>query len=588
MSAQQTPPSTDRDAAPGRCDGAEKDVRVFDAVVVGAGWAGMYLLIRLRELGMSVRVLEMASGVGGTWYWNAYPGSRCDVPVVGYSYSFSPELEQEWEWTEKYATQPELERYANHVADRFDLRRDIQLDTTVTSASYDETRGRWRIETDRGEVFDAQFCIMATGGYSAPVVPDIPGIEDFDGELYFSNAWPRDRQVTYAGKRIGVVGTGSSGMQTVTALGQEPVEHLYVFQRTPNYAQPAHNGPWHKADLDKFKKRYREFRAAAKVTGGGNPLPPKAEVGPVADLSEEDFQARMRRAVSPGGTGVGGVTDTVTSKTANSRVSEFLRQEVRRRVHDPEVAEKLCAKGHWLFARRDLYEIGYYETYNQPTVTLVDVRSDPIQRIMATGIETGAASYDLDMIILATGFDSGSGALMRIDITGRGGITIQQKWADGPDTYLGLMLHGFPNMFSIAGPGSPSIRSNVMVSIEQHVEWVADLLAMMRQNDVTVIEPTLDAEQAWTRHVNDMVDGTLLMENDTQYNGANVPGKPRVFVAYIGGVAGYRVICDRVREAGYEGFVMSRSDGSTLPTSPTWSGPPTDEGIPTRFGIPFM
>jgi cation diffusion facilitator CzcD-associated flavoprotein CzcO len=552
-----------------------------DALVVGAGWAGMYALLKLRELGLRVIVCETGSGVGGTWYWNRYPGARCDVRSVNYSFSFSAELEQEWTWTERYAAQPEIERYANHVADRFDLRRDIRFETRVESAVFDDDTRTWTVTTDGGERLVARYFILATGGYSAPVKPAIPGADTFAGESYLTAMWPQT-PVDFAGKRVAVVGTGASGMQTVTAVAHEPIEHMYVFQRTANFAVPAQNGPLDPEYVAALKADYPTFRERARWSGSGTVY--EGPDGPVADLPEEEFTARMDEAWSSGGTSVcGGVTDLMSSRAANERVSEYLRRQIVRRVKDPATADALAARGFTLGARRVLVETAYFEAFNQPNVSLVDVRDDPITQVTESGIDTATRHFDVDMIIWALGFDSGTGAALNIDIRGRGGHSLAEHWAGGPLTYLGLMMSGFPNLFSIAGPGSPSIRSNVLVSIEQHVEWIAEFLANTRAQGIDLIEATPEAERAWTEHLNSLVAKSLFAGDDTQYFGANVPGKPRAYLAYIGGVGNYRKICNDVRDDGYEGFVLCAADEDHT-KSREWSGPRLDGTLRSRFG----
>jgi cyclohexanone monooxygenase len=542
----------------------------FDAVVVGAGWAGMYMLIRLRELGLSARVFEAGSGVGGTWYWNRYPGARCDVPSLDYSYSFSEELQQEWQWSERYAAQEEIERYANHVADRFDLRRDIQLQTRVESASYDEPSRRWTIRTDKGDLVSARYCIMATGGYSIPIKPDIPGVDTFAGEMYYTSRWPKT-PVDFAGKRIGVIGTGSSGMQTATAVATEGVDHLYVFQRTPNYAVPARNHPLDLEFQREFKQRYDDHRRRARQSNFGIPFP-QGDRSATA-YSDEEFQKRMQEVWEPGGSAIlAAFTDILVNEDSNRRVSEYLRSTIRKRVNDPVVAEKLCAKTHFLGSRRLLVEDTYFEIFNEPNVTLVDVSESPIVEISPNGLRTAEAEYELDMLILATGFDSGTGALLQVDIRGRDGQQIKDTWAAGPQTYLGVMIHGYPNLFSIAGPGSPSIRSQVILSIEQHVDWITDLLAHAERNNIVEIEATAEAEDAWTAHVADVAASTLTIRDRTQYVGANIPGKPRVYLAYLGGVGRYRKICDTVRSHGYEGLEFRSASGASFCSDKRWTG----------------
>lgn len=568
--------------------GAEEPNRddVLDAVVVGAGWAGIYMVHQLRQLGLSVRAFEAGKGVGGTWYWNRYPGARCDAPSLHYMYTFSEEIWWDWDWSEKYSSQPEIERYANFVVDRLGLRSTFTFDTFVSSATFDERHEDWVIETDTGERVRARFCFMATGGYSKPHVPDFEGLEDFAGELYVTSMWP-DTDVEFDGKRIGVVGTGSSGMQAISEIAQRTAcEHLYVFQRTANFTTPGWNRPTDRAESLEFKNKYDEFRTATRGSGAGILL--EAPGGPVAALSDGEFKKRMDAGWAAGGPAtLAGISDYAVDEAANERVAEYIRERIRERVTDPTVAELLCPKGHFLGARRILVENGYFEVYNRPNVTLIDVRRDPIVRLTRDGVETAAGEIPLDMLILATGFDSGTGAVLGMDITGRDGLTMAEAWGDGPQTYLGLQVAGFPNMFFIAGPGSPSIRSNVMVSIEQHVEWLSDLMAHLKANEMTAIEASPKAQQQWTEHCAEAVNATLMARNDSQYLGANIPGKPRVYLAYVGGVKAYRLTCDQVAHADYEGFILSKH-GVELPgRSDSWSGPPNDPNLVTRFGAPL-
>ena len=546
------------------------DAIQLDVAIVGAGWAGMYMLHRVRQLGLSVRVFEAGSDVGGTWYWNRYPGARCDVPSLDYSYSFSPELQQEWEWTERYAAQPEIERYAHHVAERFDLRRDIQFDTKIVSAQFDEESRRWELHTDEGQVVSAHYFILATGGYSVPIKPNIPGVDSFAGEMYYTARWPREK-VDFAGKRVGIIGTGSSGMQTATVVAREGVEHLYVFQRTPNYAVPARNHPLDAEYQRRFKETYEDHRRRARASSFGIPFPLGDR--PAIDYSDEEFEKKMQEVWEPGGSAIlAAFTDLLVNEDSNRRVSAFLRETIRTRVDDPEVAEKLGAKTHFLGSRRLLVEDTYFEIYNQANVSLVDVKEAPITEITPSGVRTADSEYELDVLILATGFDSGTGALLQIDIHGRHDRVLREHWAAGPRTYLGIMMHGFPNMFAIAGAGSPSIRSQVILSIEQHVDWISDLLAHTQEYEIATIEPTAEAEEAWTDHVAQVAASTLTIRDETQYVGANIPGKPRVYVAYLGGVSRYRAFCDEVRNRGYEGVVFTTSHGARFCSDPHWTG----------------
>ena len=560
----------------------------MDAVIVGAGWAGMYMLIEARKLGLRAKIVEAGSGVGGTWYWNRYPGARCDVPSLNYSYSFDEDLQQEWEWTERYASQPEIERYANHVADRFELRADIVFDTRVLSATYDENAGTWTLATDTDTTFVAKWAIFATGGYSAPVDPTIPGWKTFGGETYFTAKWPEE-PVDYVGKRVGVIGTGASGMQTITAIAEEDLERLLVFQRTANYVVPGHNRVMSDQEVAAIKDDYRAYRQRALNAGSGTVY--DGPVATIASLDDAQFAEHMRESMAVGGTSVlGCARDLLTNAESNERVQEYLRAEVRRRVDKPEVADKLAARGHYLGARRVLIENGYLEVFNSDRVELVDVKADPIVEITEKGVRTESAFHELDILIFATGFDSGTGALARVDIRGREGERLADKWAAGPITYVGISVAGFPNLFSLAGPGGPSIRSNVMVSIEQHVEWLSGLLGYATEHGVSVIEATPAAEEQWTKHVNDMVGKTLLpRDGDTQYWGANVPGKPRAYLAYVGGTRVFRGIIDALREHDYEGFAMWDTAGDEIEgRAKEWSGPTADGAVRSRFGTEII
>jgi cyclohexanone monooxygenase len=523
--------------------------------VVGAGLAGLYMLHRLRGLGLSTVAFEAGDGVGGTWYWNRYPGARCDVESLSYSYSFSEELEQEWEWTERYPTQPEILRYVNHVADRFDLRTHIQFETRVTSAVFDEDACRWMIATDRGDRVDAQFVVMATGCLSSWRIPDIEGMGAFRGATYHSGNWPHE-PVDFTGLRVGVIGTGSSGIQIIPAVAEQAA-HLYVFQRTPNFSVPAHNKPLDAEEQRRFKEGYREYRRLARESLGGLPVQPR-------DASPLDETPDARRKAYEEGWAAGGpggllssYNNLVTDRDANNTAAEFVHTKIREIVKDPAVAELLCPTDHPIGTKRICVDIGYYETYNRDNVTLVDIRSHPIVSFTEAGIRTTDAEYALDAVVFATGFDAMTGTLNKIDIVGRSGRTLRDKWADGPRTYLGLQVAGFPNLFTITGPGSPSVLSNMMVSIEQHVDWIADLLAHLRDHDLAVVEASLGAEDAWVEHVNEVANYTLYPQADSWYVGANIPGKPRVFMPYIGGVGNYRAICDGVAANGYEGFVTA-------------------------------
>jgi cyclohexanone monooxygenase len=523
-----------------------------DVVIVGAGFAGMYMLHRLRGLGMSARVFEAGSGVGGTWYWNRYPGARCDVESMQYSYSFSPELQQEWRWSELFASQPEILRYANHVADRFDLRRDIQFDTRVTEAHFDADSRRWAIRTDRGDHVSARFCVMAAGCLSTARVADIPGIDQFTGKTYHTGHWPHEG-VDFTGQRVAVIGTGSSAIQAIPVIAQQAAQ-VTVFQRTPNFSIPSRNGPMTEAYAQSWKHDYPALREQARHMRTGvlnNPNDVSA-----LEVSDEERQRIYKERWAAGGTNfMASFNDLIVDQRANNTAAEFVRERIRETVKNPAVAELLAPKNHPIGTKRICVDTDYYGTFNRENVTLVDVRNTPISEITAQGVRVGEAEYQVDAIVFATGFDAMTGALLAIDIEA-GGQTLRQKWEAGPRTYLGQMTAGFPNMFMITGPGSPSVLSNMMVSIEQHVDWISDCLAYLRAHGIGCIEATQQAEDAWVEHGNEVANKTLYPLANSWYMGVNIPGKPQVFMPYIGGVGGYRQICDEIAADGYRGFVL--------------------------------
>ena len=524
----------------------------YDAVVVGAGFAGLYMLYRLRGIGLSVRVYEAGDGVGGTWYWNRYPGARCDVESMDYSYSFSDELQQEWRWTERYASQPEILRYINHVADRFDLRRDIQLSTRVTEAVFDEHTARWMIRTDRGDELSTGFCIMATGCLSEPQLPPpFPGIETFEGSWYHTGRWPHEG-VDFTGQRVAVIGTGSSAIQSVPLIAEQ-AKHLTVFQRTPNYSIPAHNVPLDPEHERQVKAGYTEFRQAARQSRIGFVVPvtetPALSVS--AEEREREYEARWQR----GGLGFGfSFPDLLIDEQANETAAEFFRNKIRSIVQDPAVAATLAPRGYPLGTKRMCVDTDYYVTFNRDNVTLIDLRKTPIETITPHGLRTTEKNYEVDAIVFAIGYDAMTGALSRIDVRGRGGIALRDKWRGGPRSYLGLAVAGFPNLFTITGPGSPSVLSNMIVSIEQHVDWIANCIADLMERGGRTIEATTEAEEGWVSHVNDVGHMTLYPRANSWYMGANIPGKPRIFMPYIGGVGVYRQTCEEIAADGYRGF----------------------------------
>jgi cyclohexanone monooxygenase len=526
----------------------------LDAVIVGAGFAGLYMLHRLRGLGFTARIYEAGNGVGGTWYWNRYPGARCDVESMQYSYSFSDELQKEWQWTERYASQPEILRYLNHVAERFDLRRDIQFETRVTAAVFDERSNRWTIQTDRGDRVSAKFCVMATGCLSAAKVPDYKGLEKFQGKWYHTGHWPHEG-VDFTGQRVGVIGTGSSAIQSVPIIARQ-ASHLFVFQRTPNFSVPAHNGALETEVIQDWKAHGGEYRQRARVAPFGLLIDQSEK--PALEVSAEERQREYEERWRQGGFAMlGAFADIIVNKEANDTAAEFVRSKIRGTVKDPNVAERLLPRDYPIATKRLCVDTGYYATFNRDNVTLIDARATPIEEITATGLRTTDAEFTLDSIVFATGFDAMTGALCNIEIRGRGGAMLKDKWSAGPRTYLGLMIAGFPNLFTITGPGSPSVLANMVMAIEQHVDWVADCIVYLREHQSASIEATVDAENAWVAHVNEVADTTLFPLANSWYVGANIPGKPRVFMPYIGGLGVYREKCADIVAKGYEGFALS-------------------------------
>ena len=531
-----------------------------DVVVVGAGMAGLYLLHRLRAMGFTTAVLEAADDVGGTWYWNRYPGARCDIQSVDYSYSFDEALQQEWEWSEKYATQPEILRYLQHVADRFDLRKDIRFETRVTNAAWDDIRCRWQISTDAGDDLTARHYVMATGCLSMPKELDIAGADRFVGPTYFNSRWPHEG-VDFTGMKVGLVGTGSSAIQSIPVIAEQASE-LVVFQRTPNFSVPAGHGPVPPERIADIKGRYAEYRQEARESNGGVPVPETMDGA--RTVSAEERQARLDAGWEQGDL-IGFLSvfnDMAISQESNDLIAEFVHNKIRSIVDDPEVAETLCPTDHPIGTKRLCLDDNYYATFNQPHVKLVDLHKEPITTITEDGIDTETESYTFDALVMATGFDAMTGALVAVDIAGRNGVTLKEKWADGPSTYLGLTVTDFPNFWAITGPQSPSVLSNMAVSIEQHVEWVTDTIKDMRDNGFDRIEPTTTAQAGWQQHTLDCADITLFPKAKSWYMGANVPGKPRVFLPYVGGVGVYRRLCDEVRERSYLGFALSGAEAT--------------------------
>ncbi len=527
-----------------------------DAVVVGGGFAGLRALHTFRSMGLSVALLEAGDEIGGVWHFNRYPGARCDVESYDYSYAFSPELEQEWRWSERYATQPEILRYVDHVAERFDLRRDISLNTRVSSARYDEAACRWLIEADDGRQWSAGRLVLAVGQLSTPKETVYPGQDSFKGRIIYSATWPKD-DVSFAGKRVAIIGTGSSGVQMTPVIASE-AEHLTIFQRTANYSIPAVNAPVTDDEDRAVKAAYRERREAARNSPSGLGFVPdtRSAIEVPADEREAAYEAAWNRL------GFGFALtfkDILLNQQSNDTASDFIRRKIGAQVEDPEVRSKLIPKDFPFGTRRPSVDSGYFTAFNRPNVSLVDISEAPIEAFTPTGIRTSDKEYAFDIIIYATGFDAFTGSLLKPEIIGRNGLTLRTNWAAGPKSFLGLGVHGFPNMFIIVGPGSPSLLSNVLLSSEEQIDWLAKLFDHCRKTGVTEIEATEEAERNWVAHVNERAEQTLYLKTPSYYLGAEMPGKPRVFMPYSGGVRGYRRILEKVAANGYEGLELRRT-----------------------------
>lgn len=527
----------------------------YDAVIVGAGFAGLYMLHRLRNLGFRCLVIEAGSGVGGTWFWNRYPGARCDVESFSYSYSFSDEIQQAWTWSHRYALQPEILAYANFVADRLDLRRDISFDTRVQAASFDEERHGWRVTTDKSGAIDAHYLIMATGCLSVPKTPDLPGLAAFAGDVLHTADWPREGY-DFTGKRTGIIGTGSSAVQAIPIIAQQ-AEHLTVFQRTPNFSIPAWNGPLPEEQRKAMKANYGALRSKARNSYAGDFADEYYLT--ILEMTPEQREAEFEKRWQEGGFNYQyAFRDLMDNAEANALAADFVRRKIRAVVTDPATAEALCPKDHPIGTKRLCVDSGYYETYNRPNVTLIDVKASPITGFSANSLSTTQDTYPLDTLVLATGFDAMTGALTAIDIHGRGSMSLTSQWRDGAGAYLGIAVAGFPNLFIITGPGSPSVLANVILAIEQHVEWLSDLLVHAREHGIGEIEADSDAERDWMAAVSESADRTLYPIANSWYVGANVPGKPRVFLPYVDGFKVYEAACREIASDGYRGFRLLR------------------------------
>ena len=533
---------------------ANPETRSVDVAVIGAGMAGLYTLHRLRGLGLSAVAFEAGGDVGGTWYWNCYPGARVDIESQEYSFSFSEELEREWRWTERYASQPEILAYLNHVADRFDLRRDIRFETRVTALLWNEKEQAWSVSTDRGDTLNARFVVAATGVLSTPNDPNFPGKESFKGPTYHTGRWPREG-VDFTGKRVAVIGTGSSAIQCIPQIARQ-ARQAVVFQRTPNYSMPAHNRPLDPAIRENWLTKREENRQLQRTSRIG------VLYANESDALRSQTGDNERRAVfeerwAQGGLAMYGLLgDIIIDPAANASAADFVADKIRGIVRDPEVAERLVPRSYPFASKRLCVDTGYYEIFNEANVRLIDLETTPLERITPNGICTSAETFEVDAIVFAIGFDAMTGALSRIDVAGRDGHFLKKAWEAGPRTYLGLMVAGFPNLFMITGPGSPGVLSNMIVSIEQHVDWIANLLAYMAPFGLKTVEPTLDAQNGWVDHVNELASMTLFPLANSWYVGANVPGKPRVFMPYVGGVGAYREFCAAVATNGYLGFKL--------------------------------
>jgi cation diffusion facilitator CzcD-associated flavoprotein CzcO len=528
----------------------------YDVVVIGAGVSGMYALHHLREMGLSVRVYDGASDIGGTWWYNRYPGARVDGPGSPfYSYTFSEELMQEWDWEETQSTQSAVLAYLEHVADRFDLRRDIQFETWVQDASYDEAAQRWTVETDTGVRASARFLICAVGALSTANLPDIPGIHDFAGECYHTGQWPHE-PVSFEGKRVAVIGTGSSGIQSIPEIARE-AEHVTVLQRTPQFAFPAGNRPITPEDMAEARNNWDDIRAKMYANFGGFPVDTHARMA--LDHTPEERRALFEKLWQRGSFHffLDGYNDIAISEEANASLADFVRDKIRAIVRDPKTAEKLMPD-HFVMTKRPILDDGYFETFNRDNVTLVDLRDDPIERITPSSVVTRTGEHPIDMLVLATGYDAISGSMLRLNPKGRGGLSLKERWQDRFHNYLGLTIAGFPNLFMIHGPGSPGVFYNMPLGAERQMDWIGNCMSHLRKQELGSIEPTADSEEAWASEVSGIANATLFPRTDSWWTGANIPGKPRYFSVYLGGSIYYQRISD-VAAKDYAGFVFEQA-----------------------------
>lgn len=535
---------------------SSQTIKEVDAVVLGAGFAGLYMLHQLRSKGFSTIVCEAGDGVGGVWYWNRYPGARCDIESIYYNYTFSKELYEEWTWTSRFPEQAEILRYLNYVADRFQLRRDIQFNTRVTAAHFDEERHKWIVYLNDGQHILAKYFITGIGCLSAANVPNIQGLQRFSGNWYHTGHWPHEK-VDFTGKRVGIIGTGSSGIQAIPVIAKE-AEQLTVFQRTPQYTIPARNHPYDENFITETKQNFEALKQSMRNSISGTPFAQNQQSA--MEDSDDKRMAVFEKAWAQGGFAFAATyDDLLTNEQSNEKAAEFIRSKIRQIVKDPVVAEKLCPK-YMYGTKRQVLDSDYFEAYNRENVVLVDVKESPIKKITETGIQTTDEHYDLDSIIFATGYDGMTGPLFKIDIRGRNGETLKEKWEDGASvqTYLGLTTAGFPNLFMITGPESPSVLVNMPIAIEQHVEWIAQCIDYLREHDIDLVEPNKDAEEAWSKHCQEVANTTLYVKGDSWYTGANIEGKPRSFLIYLGGFDYYTKHCHEVAQNNYEGFKLMR------------------------------
>ena len=549
----------DNNKTSGRTRDANRNVPpMVDVVVMGAGFAGLYAHHKFREINLSVFGFEAAPEVGGTWFWNRYPGARCDVESLDYAYSFSPDLLDQWQWSERFATQPEILRYINHVADRFELRREIAFETRVVAATYDDAANLWVVETDRGDVVRCRYLLSAVGSLSLPKAPEIAGLEDFSGRWVQTGAWPRDG-VEVVGKRVAVIGTGSSAIQSIPILAEQAA-HLTVFQRTPNYSVPAHNGPVDPDYEAQVRADYLAHCKSNRMTKGGVPSRINTGLSAMA-VSDAERRAKFEQAWQFGTFALQSVFNDISSNAdSNAAAAAFVHEKIRGVVKDPSIADKLIPRSFPFGTKRLCLDTNYYATFNRDNVELVDIHETPIERITRVGIKTSDKEYPFDLIVFATGFDAVTGPLIALNITGVGGRTLKETWAEGPQSYLGLMISGFPNLFTVNGPSSPSVLANMLQTIEHHVDLIVDCISYMKKNGLARVDADEDAQIAWAHEVANMAEKTLYTKANSWYMGANVPGKPRVFLMYIGGLDRYVERCDAIVRDGYTGFNFSLGD----------------------------